>query len=234
MQIVKIVLWIVLVTGVQAKDIKWQELENIYKYSASNFHLKDDVSVMEIRRYDTYDNYKKYTKPTIEMKYYKTPLKLLDARLVKRFKSATPNLSKNGNIHRTSNTSPEISNAFVINNDGSILKMNEIADVVGYMGEIDTPAEAQLILWLHGKREGTKYHKTSKGYEVMIEYEWVGPAKERTGAGGIAEFCYKVGKARDRAIINKKGKIVSYRQMWRSKKSSLSCIHADPPVLGDN
>lgn len=112
--------------------------------------------------------------------------------------------------------------------------MNEIVDVVEYMGEINTPAKAQLILWLHGKREGTKYRKTSRGYEMLIEYEWIGPEIHRTGAGGIAEFCNKVGKATDRAIINKKGKIVSYQQIWRSKKSSLSCIHADPPMLGEN
>ena len=81
-----------------AKGSKWQNLKPLYKYSASAFHLKNDVSVMEIRRYDTYDNYKKYNKPTIEMKYYKTPLNLLEAKLVKRFKNSIPILLKSSAI----------------------------------------------------------------------------------------------------------------------------------------
>ena len=180
-------LLILLVTGIYAKGSTWQNLKPLYKYSASAFHLKDDVSVMEIRRYDTYDNYKKYNKPTIEMKYYKTPLNLLEAKLVKRFKNSTPILLKSSDIHRLSKRSAEISNAFIIDSSGKILKMNEIIDVIGFIGEIDTPAEAQLILWLHSKREGTKYRKISRGYEIMIKYEKSYPSNK--GDGKIAEFC---------------------------------------------
>ena len=170
MQIFKIVLLILLITGLYGKDSKWKSLKRIYQYPTNAFHLKDDIAVMEIRRYSTYDNYKKYNKPTIEMKFYKTPFKLLDSKLVKRFQNSVPNLSKSGNIHRTSKSSAEISNAFIINNSGNILGMNEIVDVIDFMGEIDTPAEAQLILWLYSKREGAKYRKTSKGYEIIIKY----------------------------------------------------------------
>ncbi len=169
-QIFKIVLLILLITGLYGKDTKWKSLKRIYQYPTNAFHLKDDIAVMEIRRYGTYDNYKKHNKPTIDMKFYKTPLKLLDSKLVKRFKNSVPNLSKSGNIHRTSKSSAEISNAFIIHNSGNILGMNEIVDVIDFMGEIDTPAEAQLILWLYSKREGAKYRKTSKGYEIIIKY----------------------------------------------------------------
>ena len=212
-----------------AKGAKWQNLKPLYKYSTSAFHLKDDVSVMEIRRYDTYDNYKKYNKPTIEMKYYKTPLKLLDPRLLKRFKSTAPILLKSGNIHRLSKRSSEINNAFIIDSSGKMLKMNEIIDVIGFMGEIDTPAEAQLILWLYSKREGTKYRKTSKGYEIIIKYEKSYPSSK--GDGKIAEICEEIREATDRAIVNKKGKIISYKQVGIAKKGRVSCMHPSQSIV---
>ncbi len=223
MQIFKIVLLTLLVTGLHAKDAKWQKLKALYKYQTSAFHLKDFISVMEIRCYSTYDNYKKYNKPTIKMKFYKTPLKLLDSKLVKRFQNSAPNLSKSGNIHRTSKSSVEISNAFIIDNSGSILKMNEIVDVIGFMGEIDTPAEAQLILWLHNKREGTKYRKTSKGYEVIIKYGKSYPSDK--GDKKIAEICEEYREVTDKAVINSKGEIISYKQVGIAKKGIISCIH---------
>ncbi|BAF72976.1 hypothetical protein [Sulfurovum sp. NBC37-1] len=102
MRIIGLVFLIWAMAELHAKEIQWKSLQNIYKYSASDFHLRDDIVAMEIRCYDTYDNYKKYNKPTVEMKFYKTSLNLLDSKLVKRFQKAAPNLSKNGNIHRTS------------------------------------------------------------------------------------------------------------------------------------
>ncbi len=215
-------------TGLYSKDDKWKELKALYKYQASAFHLKDDISVMEIRCYSTYDNYKKYNKPTIRMKFYKTPLKLLDSKLVKRFENSAPNLSKNGNIHRTSKSSVEISNAFIIDNRGKILKMNEIVDVIGFMGEIDTPAETQLILWLYSKREGTKYRKMSKGYEIIIKYEKSYPLDKESKKR--PEYCYDIREVTDRAIIDKKGKIVSYKQLGIVKKYYSPCLHPSPPI----
>lgn len=223
MRIFKLMLLVLLVTGVHAKSAKWQKLKPLYAYGESDFHLKDDIVICEIRRYGTYNNFKKYNKPTIEMKYYKTPLKLLDRKLVKKFKNAAPNLSKSGNIHRTSKTSVEITNAFTMDNRGNILKMNEIVDVLGFMGEVDTPAEAQLILWLYSKLEGSKYRKTFKGYEVLIKREKTYPSDK--GDKSIGEFCKEWRIVTDKAIINKKGKIVSYKQVGISKKSNLSCLH---------
>ena len=229
MKIIRIIILISLVTGMYAKDIKWQELKSLYKYPASAFHLKDDVSVMEIRHYGTYSNFKKYNKPTIMMKYYKIPLKLLDPKLVKRFKNTAPNLSKSGNIHRTSKNSVEITNAFIMDNSGKILKMNEIVDVIGFMGEIDTPAEAQLVLWLHSKREGTKYRKISKGYEIIIKYYKSYPSDG--GDKRIAEICEENREVIDKAIINLKGKIISYKQVSIAKKGSISCIHPSQTIV---
>ncbi len=229
MQLFKIVLLTLLLISVHAKDSKWQGLKKIYKYPTSAFHLKDDIAVMEIRRYGTNDNYTKYNEPTLEMKFYKTPLNLLDSKLVKRFKNSSPNLSKSGNIHRTLETSSEISNAFIIDTSGDILRMNEIVDVIGFMGVVDTPAEAQLILWLHSKREGTKYRKTSKGYEIIIKYEKSYPSDK--GDGKIAEICEEYREVTDKAIISSKGKIISYKQVNIAKKGSINCIHPSQNVV---
>ena len=138
MRIVKIILLMLLVTGVHAQSVKWQKLKPFYAYGASAFHLKNTVSVMEIRRYGT-------------------------------------------------------------------------------------PAEAQLILWLHSKREGTKYRKISKGYEIIIKYEKTYPSNK--GDGKIAEICEEIREVTERAIVNKKGKIISYKQVGIAKKGRVSCMH---------
>ena len=40
-------------TGVHAKGAKWQKLKAIDTYSASAYHLKENVAYMEIRWYAT-------------------------------------------------------------------------------------------------------------------------------------------------------------------------------------
>jgi len=216
-------------SGLHAKETQWQSLKSLYQYSASDFSLDETIVIMEIRCYGTYDDFQKYNTPTLKMKFYKTPLKVLDSKLVTRFKNTVPNLSKIGNIHRTSKTSVEISNAFIIDTSGVILRMNEIVDVIGFMGEIDTPAEAQLILWLYSKPEGTQYSKTSKGYEVIIKYEKAYPSDQ--GDGKIAEICEEYREVTDKALINSKGKIISYKQVNIAKKGAVSCIHPAQNVL---
>lgn len=228
MQTVKIVCLALAMTGLHAKETQWQNLKSLYRYSSSDFSLDETIAVMEIRCYGTYSNFQKYNKPTLKMKFHKTPSKLLDAKLVKRFENSTPNLSKNGNIHRTSKSSPDITNAFVIDNHGKIWRMNEIADVIGFMGEIDTPAEAQLILWLNAKQEGKKYRKTSKGYEILIKYGKSYPSDK--GDKSIGEFCNEIREVTDKAVVDKKGKIVSYKQVDIAKKGLLDCLHPSPPM----
>ena len=147
---------------------------------------------------------------------------------VKNFNKLTPILSDQTNIRKFTFCDPNgcvehVGNAFMIANDGKLWKMNEIVDVLGFMGEVDTPAEAQLLLWLYSKPEGSKYRKTFKGYEVLIKREKTYPSDK--GDKSIGEFCEEWRIVTDKAIINKKGKIVSYKQVGISKKSNLSCIH---------
>ena len=95
--------------------------------------------------------------------------------------------------------------------------------MIGYMGEIDTPAEAQLILWIHSKHGGTKYRKTSKGYEIIIKYYKSYPSD--AGDKTIAEICEESREVIDKAIVGKKGKIISYKQVSIAKKGNISCMH---------
>ena len=221
MQIFKIVLLTLLMTGLYAKDVKWQKLKPLHKYTASAFHLKDNIVVLEIRSYDTRN------KPRVVRSIYKTPLKLLDTKLRKRFRNTLPIMSKKGDIHKDPTSLSEIHNAFTIDRSGGILRMNEIADVTHYLGEIDTPAEAQLVLWLHNKHKGQQYRKTSKGYEMIIKYEKFSDIT----SDSIGEVCSEIRKVTDKAIINKKGQIISYKQVGISKKSELSCLQVSPPMF---
>ena len=211
-----------LATGLQAKGPKWQELKEGYKYPESAYHLKDDIVVLEIRLFDTLN------KPSIVRSIYKAPLNLLDTKLRKKFRNAPPNMSKKGDIHKNPAYPNEIYNAFTMDSSGWILRMNEIVDVIGFMGEIDTPAEAQLILWLHSKREGTKYRKTSKGYEIVIKYEKSYPLDKESKKR--PEYCREIREVTDRAIINKKGKIISYKQLGIVQKYYDICLHPSPPM----
>jgi len=223
MQIFKIVLLLVLLlAGVHAKGAKWEKLKLLHKYPPSAFHLKDDIVVLEMRVHDTLN------KPSVVLGIYKTPLNLLDAKLRKDFRNTLPNVSPQRDIHKNPAYPNEIYNAFTIDRSGWILRMNEIVDVIHYLGEIDTPAEAQLVLWLHNKHEGVQYRKTSKGYEIIIKYEKSYPLDK--GSKKRPEYCYYIREVTDRAIIDKKGKIASYKQLGIAKKKYYSpCLHPSPP-----
>ena len=69
----------------------------------------------------------------------------------------------------------------------------------------------------------TKYRKISKGYEILIKYYKSYPSDG--GDKKIAEICEESREVIDKAIINSKGKIISYKQVSVAKKGSISCIH---------
>ena len=88
--------------------------------------------------------------------------------------------------------------------------MNTVKDVIGMLGEIDTPAEAKLVLWLNDKNRGIsdenhkdKYRKTSKGYAVISEYD-----NSINNFGECGHFTYRIhisktGKVREKKLLKK-------------------------------
>ena len=101
MKIFKIVLLILLTTGIQAKSNKWQPLKYIDDYPASAFNLKKGVVYLEIRQYQVNEERNELKKKSYKtvLSLYRTPLDSFDPKTVKRFRKLTPNLSHQGDIY---------------------------------------------------------------------------------------------------------------------------------------
>lgn len=214
MTLLKIVLLLLLTTGIQAKS-KWKTLKFISQYSASAFNLKEGIAYLDVRQYQVNEKNKLRKKPYKSvLSLYRTPLTSLDPKIVKKFHTLTPNTSSESDIIIHEEQSDGVGchylyNGFSIDDKGKMLRMNMVEDIVGFLGEIDTPAELQAVLWLNNKKRGNLYRKTSKGYEAIIEYHDNGYCKK---------FKYK-------ATINKKGKITQYKLLKSKALKHEECIH---------
>ncbi len=228
MKIFKIVLLVLLITGVHAKGAKWQELKALKEYPANAYKLKEGVEYLEIRNYIKGNKDKRYNikKYSVTVSMQRTPLKSFSPKMVKKFKALSPNLSKQTNIKSStfclmSGCVSQISNGFMIDSHGKMWRMNTTEDIIDMLGKIDTPAEAKLVLWLNNKNRSTsdedhkdKYRKTSNGYTVISEYE-----NSIMNFGECGHFTYRIN-------INKKGKITG-KKLLKKKPSKNACLAMD-------
>ena len=102
MRSVKMVLLLVLMTGVHAQGVKWEKLKALKEYKANAYTLKNGVEYLEIRNY-----YKAIDARGYDVKAYgvtvtmqKRPLNSFHLDKVKKFKASLPNLSKKTNIKK--------------------------------------------------------------------------------------------------------------------------------------
>ena len=157
MKIFKIVLLFTLIIGLQAKDIKWNTLESLEEYSylpETNFHLKDNVQLLKIV---WEENGKRH-----RMNIWRKSDRVMNKKKSKQFHKLKPKYSPKVNMRNSGN-------AFFIDQNGKFWQMDMIEDVIMLLGDIDTPAEAQLVLWLYEDRNAIKYSKTSNGYKLLAE-----------------------------------------------------------------
>jgi len=185
----------------------WTALKPLKSYKPNEFNLKKGIEYFEIRQYDSNKrlgiNNKKYR---VRYPIYKKPLSQYNYRLKKQFKRILPNLSKETNIKKlaicaTGECKTTIGNGFYIDERENMGYMNEVSDVINFLGKIDTPAELQFVLWMNNKEDGKYYRKVRKGYEVIIDY-----------TNSVANFG-KCGKFRDKALVGYNGKLLSYRTL---------------------
>ena len=222
MTIVKIMFIFLLAVNLQAKNSQWHSLKDVGDYSSKDFNLKKNVAYLEIRQYqvDEHNKLKKRSYKTI-LSLYRTPLKSFNSRQIKRFRKLAPDLSDRGNIRKSDLENHGVGcyyryNGFLIDDQGKMFSMNAIEDVIGFLGKIDTAAEAQTVLWLHDKMAGSSYRKTSWGYDILIEYqETEGDAQ----VGYCKRYKYK-------ASINRKGKIIKYK-LLKTIHTEERCMHVD-------
>ncbi len=187
--------------------------------SANDIHPSENVKCLEIRSYEV--NQKKQQsnhKWIIHMTWCSEPISGIDPVVVKKFRTAKPMSTKGSNIG--GEKFGRFVNGFIIDKNDKVWRMDEVKDVITQLGEIDTPAEARLILWIHGYTNGNHYYKTSKGYEITYTYETTD--KECKGCPGTTQ-CVEKKEVTEKALINKKGEIVS-RKKLKSRSLKRECI----------
>ena len=93
--------------------------------------------------------------------------------------------------------------------------MNEVSDVVKYLGTVDTQAELKLVLWLNNEaHDKDKYRKISNGYIVISEYD-----NSIDNLGECGHFVYRL-------KVSKKGKITE-KKLLKKTASKDGCVTAD-------
>ena len=231
---------------IDAKEADWHTLKSVTTeyygaYKSEDYHLHEDVVALEIRTYGSSDGYQKVK--NIPIKIHTVPLKLLDKKISQRFRNAPPNLSTKDEIRNPPDFKGDKSRAFVLKKSGEVFRMNEISDVIGFLGEIDRPAEAYLVWWMHARYSGKKdtqkwessyeplvkshqYRQTSQGYELLISYSIA------RSYGRNFEVCEDVQHFTDKIIIDKKGKMIYFQQTQKSKiQSSCETLRCGGPPM---
>ena len=155
MKIFKIVLLVLLLTGIHAKAAKWKKLKPLDAYKGTAYNLKENVAYMEIRWYAS----KKSKKVNKTLVLYRKSLKSYPADVIAKFEALRPKYSTKADIGAAGN-------AFFIDVNGKMFQMDMRRDVVSLLDKIDTPAEVQLILNFGHEEYGKFYKKTAKGYKV--------------------------------------------------------------------
>ncbi len=146
---------IVLTVWIHAKASTWQTLEPIgASVSSESFNFETDVKVMKITWQE-----KGYRE---QMDIATVSLGTFDESIIKQFNHIKSKYSPKANMKY-------MGNAFLIDNKGKIWQMDMVEDVISLMGNIDTPFEAQLLLWLHQGKNAKDYKKTSEGYILRVE-----------------------------------------------------------------
>lgn len=161
MRILKTILLLSLLLTIESVASKWHKLKPLASYGGEAYSLSDRVAYMQIRGYQN----EKTNKPDKVFTLSKEPRQSYPPSVIKRFQNLKPKYSSKANLNTFG-----YGNAFFIDNDGKMFQMDMQQDIIYLLGEIDRPAELQLLLRLRHYEEGAYYRKTSKGYEVKISY----------------------------------------------------------------
>jgi len=161
MQILKTILLVSLFLTIESEAGKWQKLKPLSSYGGESYRLNDNVIYMQIRGYGE----KKSSKANEILTLSKEPKQSYPHSVMEKFKNLKPKYSSRADI-----TTMGYGNAFFIDRDGKMFQMDMRENIISLLGEIDRPAELQLLLRLGHYEEGEYYRKSSKGYEVKISY----------------------------------------------------------------
>ena len=148
---------VVVMIHVQVQAGSWKKLKLLKSYPPTAFHLKKNVDYLEIRFYKT----RKRQKVSETHSLYQKPISAYSKSIVKKFKNLRTKHTDRSDIR-------DNGYAFMIDTNGKMFQMDMRKDIIEMLGTIDTPAEIQLVLWLNGYKEGQRYQKKLKGFDVNI------------------------------------------------------------------
>ena len=166
--------------------------------SPEAYELKKGVAYMEMRLYEVDKSYHKVVKKGYKViwRAYRKPLNRFDKQLVRKFKSAAPNLSAGTDLVKYSTAYSLdgsdkhyfIANVFYIDSSGKIWRMNTKKDLLSYILPIDNSADLSEVLWLKSYYGLKKYRKVPEGYEV-IDVESIDFETDKKKCG---EYTYRI------------------------------------------
>jgi len=156
MKMIRTIVLLVLLTF--TAEAGWKALKKSEEYPGNAYHLKENVGYMEIRLYQS----KKSEKANKSIVLYRKTLSSYPKSVVSKFKDLTKRYSDTDIAYRIR----DHGNAFFIDIEGKIFWTDETKDVKMLMGEIDTPAELALSLWLSYENGWQTYEKRSNGYKI--------------------------------------------------------------------
>lgn len=212
-----ITLMLLLANGLHASE--WIKLKKLSHYKPSEYNLKKGVEVLELREYKI--NTKEELMPIAYRKVVSIESKALksyEVSIQRLFKSAKPIIHSRNDFGLLSYVfvgfgCRYLYNGFMIDSEAKIYKMDTKRDFIGFLGEIDSDAEVQLVTFLNKRLEGLKYRKVPQGFEVIVV------AAFKVGAPNTQckESTYSI-------IIDTKGNMIK-DQLIKEKELELDCIY---------
>jgi hypothetical protein len=206
----------------------WKPLKPLYEHPSTAFHFNDNVLALEVRTYNNYEKTLHGNEFTL-FSWYRKPREELNPKMLKHLQKAKPNYARKSDILQPYLSLKTTSRAYVLYKDGKISRMNEIADILNLLGDVDTPAEAQLVLWLNAKYTGAKYTKTwenllvdiayiktkyknvQNGYALLQSYTLTGDLRKKEKDYAMSQTFKHI------AVIDKSGKIIKFKLLSHLK-----------------
>ena len=209
-----------------AQGADWHKLKHLEAYSGVDNKLGGNVDYMEIRFYKS----AKSNYPYKTLQLYKKPLSSYSQETIDKFKALPQRHSNKDSYLRFRNNG----NIFFIDNKGKMFWSDERKDLKEILGNIDTPAELALSLWLNYENGWQSYKKTFNGYKIKtitpttkcIVYTTIGSVDKNgnynTG-DDIKQIIRKKCKKRNNTkfISNKKIDYESYRRIEMDNRGNL-------------
>ncbi len=221
----KFITIILLTVSLSSANI-WKELKPIASYKSTDYRLNSNIAYIELRRYQKYIKSGSNMDKSFNSNIYIKVLQIgeqpkISSNQLRRFNSIKGDFGDISNIRKDSMSlmsgcSCNIVNAFMIDKNSKMWRLNEVKDIVNSIKPIDTPAEIRLIIWLHYikfDKSKIRYKKIEDGFDILLEYE-----NSLLNRGECGKFGYKF-------TIDKSGKVLNMHQIYKAKSDD--CITVD-------